>query len=80
MTTHTKGSRARKPAIHSVQPLLYRVPEAVQLLGHSRSVIFELLRSGRLKSVTEGRTRLIPAWAIQEYVDTLSKEAANGHA
>ncbi|GAA5145804.1 helix-turn-helix domain-containing protein [Pseudonocardia eucalypti] len=54
---------------------LYRVPEAMRLLSLSRSVIYELLRSGRLGSVTEGRTRLIPAAAIQAYVDTLVAES-----
>ena len=39
--------------------LLYRVPEAMAVLSLSRTVIYELLRSGRLRSVHEGRTRLI---------------------
>ncbi|MBB6373227.1 excisionase family DNA binding protein [Pseudonocardia eucalypti] len=47
----------------------------MRLLSLSRSVIYELLRSGRLGSVTEGRTRLIPAAAIQAYVDTLVAES-----
>ena len=42
-------------------PQLYRVPDAMQLLSLSRSVIYEQIRTGRLKSVTQGRTRLIPA-------------------
>ncbi|GAA5166907.1 helix-turn-helix domain-containing protein [Pseudonocardia eucalypti] len=54
---------------------LYRVPEAMRLLSLSRSVIYELIRSGRLRSVTEGRARLIPAAAIQEYVDLLVSES-----
>jgi hypothetical protein len=33
---------------------LYRVSEAMILLSLSRSVIYELIRSGRLRSVTEG--------------------------
>lgn len=54
---------------------LYRVPEAMALLSIGRSVIYELLRSGRLRSVREGRTRLIPASAISEYVALLEREA-----
>ncbi|ALE83950.1 helix-turn-helix domain-containing protein [Pseudonocardia sp. HH130629-09] len=54
---------------------LYRVSEAMLLLSLSRSVIYELIRSGRLGSVTEGRTRLIPATAISRYVDLLTTEA-----
>ena len=54
---------------------LYRVPDAMQLLSLSRSVIYEQIRTGRLKSVTQGRTRLIPASAIMEYVSMLQREA-----
>ncbi|QJY47777.1 helix-turn-helix domain-containing protein [Pseudonocardia broussonetiae] len=59
---------------------LYRVPEAMRLLSLSRSVIYELIRSGRLRSVTQGRTRLIPAAAIAEYVALLVREADDGAA
>jgi excisionase family DNA binding protein len=54
---------------------LYRVPEAMAVLPLSRSVIYELIRSGRLRSVTEGRSRLIPVSAIAEYVALLESEA-----
>ena len=54
---------------------LHRVPEAMRLLSMSRSVIYEQIRSGRLRSVTQGRTRLIPATAIGDYVDLLVREA-----
>jgi excisionase family DNA binding protein len=54
---------------------LYRVPEAMMVLSLSRSVIYELIRSGRLRSVTQGRARLIPATAISEYVALLEDEA-----
>jgi hypothetical protein len=39
---------------------LYRVPEAMALLSLSRSVLYEQIRAGRLRSVTQGRTRLVP--------------------
>ena len=57
-------------------PLMYRVPEAVKLLRLGRSVVFEQLRSGRLHSVRQGRARLIPAWALLDYVRLLENEAA----
>ena len=59
---------------------LYRVPEAMRLLSMSRSVIYELIRSGRLRSVRQGRTRLIPATAVAEYVELLVREADDGAA
>jgi excisionase family DNA binding protein len=54
---------------------LYRVSDAMRLLSLSRSVIYEQIRIGRLKSVTQGRTRLIPAVAIADYIALLQREA-----
>ncbi|MFG2071692.1 helix-turn-helix domain-containing protein [Nonomuraea maritima] len=54
---------------------LYRVPDAMKLLGQSRSAIYELIRSGRLRTVKEGRTRLVPSTAIREYIALLEQEA-----
>ena len=54
---------------------LYRIPEAMRLLSLSRSVIYNQIRLGRLRSVKEGSTRLIPADAIAEYVALLEAEA-----
>ena len=54
---------------------LYRVRDAMTALSLSRSVIYEQIRSGRLRSVTQGRSRLIPASAIAEYVALLESEA-----
>ena len=45
------------------------------VLSLGRSVIYEQIRSGRLRSVTQGRSRLIPASAIAEYVALLESEA-----
>ena len=54
---------------------LYRVREAMVVLSLGRSVIYEQMRSGRRRSVTQGRSRLIPASAIAEYVKLLESEA-----
>ncbi|HVK21353.1 MAG TPA: helix-turn-helix domain-containing protein [Actinokineospora sp.] len=54
---------------------LYRIPEAMLLLSMSRSVIYEQIRAGRLRSVKQGAARLIPAVAIQEYVNLLIRES-----
>lgn len=52
----------------------------MRLLSLSRSVIYEQIRAGRLRSVTQGRTRLIPATAITDYVDLLTREADDSSA
>ena len=57
--------------------LLYKVPEVVRMLNLSRSTVFELLRTGRLRSVHQGRSRLIPASSLREYVVMLEKEEAS---
>ena len=63
-----------------VPKVLYRVPEAMGLLSLSRSVIYELIRSGRLRTVKEGRTRLIPQAAMVEYIALLEAETKKGVA
>jgi excisionase family DNA binding protein len=57
-------------------PVLYRVADVTALLSLSRTVVFDLLRTGRLRSVKEGRTRLIPAAAVREYLALLEREVA----
>lgn len=65
---------------HAPQPrkLLYRVTEAMEILSLSRSQIYEQMRVGRLRSVKQGRSRLIPDSAICDYVDLLTREANYG--
>lgn len=54
---------------------LYPIPEAMQLLSMSRSVIYEQIRAGRLFSVKVGRARLVPAEAIDNFVQLLITES-----
>ncbi|MEQ4716019.1 helix-turn-helix domain-containing protein [Nonomuraea sp. B19D2] len=54
---------------------LYRVTDAMKLLRLSRSLIYDQIRTGRLRSVKQGRARLITANGIREYIALLEKEA-----
>ena len=54
---------------------LYEVTDAMQMLRLSKTVIYELIRSGRLGSVKQGRARRIPATAIRDYIALLKREA-----
>lgn len=56
-------------------PLLYRPEAAAEALAVSRSRVYELMAAGRLKSVTVGRSRRIPAAALDEFVAQLQAEA-----
>ncbi|QDP94803.1 helix-turn-helix domain-containing protein [Microlunatus elymi] len=59
-----------------IVPVLYSVDEACEALRLSRSAIYELIRSGRLRSIKEGRRRLVPVAALQEYVAAFDEDAA----
>jgi excisionase family DNA binding protein len=68
----TAGSAVAQPIGRKA---LYRVNEAIEILSLSRSTVYELIRSGRLRTVKEGGTRLVPAGAITDYVALLEREA-----
>jgi excisionase family DNA binding protein len=55
---------------------LYRIAEAARLLSLGRTVIYEQIRAGRLRSIQQGRARLISSQAISDYVALLEAEAA----
>ena len=74
-TSKTDTGKAAASLADTGDRALYRIPEAMRLLSLSRSVIYKQLRLGRLRSVKEGNTRLIPAEAIAEYVALLEAEA-----
>ena len=54
---------------------LYEVPDVMRMLRLSRTVVYELIRTGRLRSVKQGRARRIPATAIRDYIALLESEA-----
>jgi excisionase family DNA binding protein len=58
-----------------VPAVLYRVEEAADALRLSRSLVYELIRSGRLRTVKAGRRRLVPVSALEEYVSSLDGAA-----
>jgi len=55
--------------------LLLRVDEAGRQLNLGRTVMYELIRSGRLRSVKVGKLRLIPTSALVEFIDQLGRAA-----
>jgi excisionase family DNA binding protein len=73
----TRADRALEASLlpGTLRKHLYRVQEAAQALGQSRSTIYEPMRSRRLQSVKVGRSRRIAAEAITEFVELLRREA-----
>ena len=70
-----RAPEGSSPVPGALRKRLYRVQEAAEALGLSRSTIYEQIRSRRLRSVKVGRSRRIPAEAITEFVDLLRREA-----
>ncbi len=56
------------------EPRLLRVEEAARLLGVGRSLAYDLIRTGRLRSVKIGSRRLVPRAAIDEAIAALLDE------
>jgi excisionase family DNA binding protein len=54
---------------------LYEVRDVMRMLHLSRTVVYELIRNKRLRSVKQGRARRIPATAIRDYIALLESEA-----
>lgn len=55
-----------------LNPILTSIPGAARLVAQSRSRIYQLLAEGRIRSVKDGRRRLVVVASLHEYVATLS--------
>lgn len=64
---------APEPSQHDETPLplLLTVEQAAQTLNIGRSTLYELMQTGRLKSITVGRLRRVPTSALAEFIDAL---------
>jgi excisionase family DNA binding protein len=56
---------------HGLTVLLVRPEDAALLLGLGRTKVYQLMRSGALRSVKIGGLRRIPATALAEFVAEL---------
>ena len=59
-----------------MRPLLYKPEQAAEALAIGRSAVYEAMRRGELESVLIGRSRRIPAAAVEAYVARLRGEGA----
>lgn len=61
---------------HGLLPrLMYRPEEAAEVLGISRSTVYELIREGRLDSMQVGRSRRIPVAALDRFIAAAAADA-----
>jgi excisionase family DNA binding protein len=51
------------------QKLLYTPEEVAVLLSMSRSCVYELLSHRRIRSIKEGRARLVPLLELESYIE-----------
>jgi len=63
--------------IESDEKLLLTVVEAAQRLGIGRTLMYELLGSGQIRSVHVGRLHKIPADALDAFIDRLREQSAS---
>ena len=56
--------------------LLYTVPEVMAATGLSRSTVYDLIRSGALRSVKVGRCRRVATDDLRSFIEQLPPEVA----
>ncbi|CAN3980479.1 helix-turn-helix domain-containing protein [Kitasatospora purpeofusca] len=57
-------------------PEVLTVPEVMTALRMSRSKVYDLIRSKKLGTITEGRSRRIPVECLAAYIRTKMEENA----
>jgi excisionase family DNA binding protein len=70
-TAHERKMIMEDRKSRAVPVVLLSVPEAATSLGLSKTMLYELIRSNRLRTVKQGRRRLVPVAALAEYVAAL---------
>lgn len=56
--------------------LAHTIPKAVEVLGVSRSTLYELMKDGRIKARKAGNRTLIPHVELEAYLDSLPEYQA----
>ena len=72
-------SSERTPGMETTPTkLLITTEEAASVLGIGRTRMYELLRSGKVRSVTLGRSRRIRPEDLETYVEQLAEQSNRG--
>lgn len=65
---HTGTRDALSAGCRDLEKVAYRMNEAAELLGISRTKVYELVLSDQLRSIKIGRRRIIPRSALAEFL------------
>jgi excisionase family DNA binding protein len=69
-----------EPSNDQPERLLLTVGEAAERLRLGRTLVYRLISSGELESVTVGRLRRVPAECLAEYIASLRRTRGPGAA
>jgi excisionase family DNA binding protein len=78
MATYKAGSE--HPGDGQNDVLMLTVEEAAHRLRLGRTLVYQLISSGELESVTVGRLRRVPAECLAEYIAALRRTRSSGAA
>ena len=70
------GVEVKREIVLDRPRVMYRVEEAAELLSLSRDRVYQLIRSNQLRSVQVGKSRRVPARALDDYVARLMRGSA----
>ena len=59
-----------------IAPLAMSVEEASRVIGFSRSMLYELIAKGELKTFKVGRRRLVQMGELKSFIERASREGA----
>jgi excisionase family DNA binding protein len=62
-----------KPQLKRSLPHLLAIKQVIYELGIGRTAVYELIKDGKLRTVTIGRRRLVPLAAMDEFIASLAK-------
>ncbi|HLL68858.1 MAG TPA: helix-turn-helix domain-containing protein [Micromonosporaceae bacterium] len=69
-----------RPPVEAPPKLAYRPETAAKMLDIGRTTLYSLMSSGELETIKIGRARLIPAAALDRFIERLREEGgATGH-
>jgi len=61
-------------ALMSELPMLFNAVQVAKIMGVSKSQVYNLMNSGRLGSVSIGRSRRVTNMQMQEFISTLTPD------